>query len=386
MEHEAYLDNASTTKPRPEVIRVMQKVLEEDFGNASALHSLGKRAHTILEESREVVAQALGVEPDEIYFTSGGTESNNLAVCGACRARGKQAGQIITSALEHPSVTRSVRGLKREGWPVSYVEAVEGNFDLASCEQYFQKNTILATVMTVQNELGYIMPIKEVCDLRDKYAPQALVHTDAVQALGKVPLPLREWGVDMASFSAHKIGGPKGIGALYVKRGTHLFTTAFGGGQERGLRSGTEAVFLIAGFAEAMKQTYATFDVDRRATCSLWNYLVKRLRSEIPSVIINSREDGSPYICNITVPGMNNQKALDYLSDNGIYISKAAACESNHTTVAPGTWRPKHPLSLQAAGIPLSLGRNTLRISFGYDTTQDAVDRFVDVLVAYLVQ
>ena len=190
----------------------------------------------------------------------------------------------------------------------------------------------------------------------------------------------------MASFSAHKIGGPKGIGALYVKRGTHLFTTAFGGGQERGLRSGTEAVFLIAGFAEAMKQTYATFDVDRRATRSLWNYLVKRLRSEIPSVIINSREDGSPYICNITVPGMNNQKALDYLSDNGIYISKAAACESNHTTVAPGTWRPKHPLSLQAAGIPLSLGRNTLRISFGYDTTQDAVDRFVDVLVAYLVQ
>lgn len=386
MEHEAYLDNASTTKPRPEVIRVMQKVLEENFGNASALHSLGRRAHTILEESREVIAQALGVEPDEIYFTSGGTESNNLAVRGACRARGKRAGQIITSALEHPSVTRSVRGLKREGWPVSYVEVVGGNFDLAACERFFQEDTILATVMTVQNELGYIMPIKEVCDLRDKYAPQALVHTDAVQALGKVSLPLREWGVDMASFSAHKIGGPKGIGALYVKRGTHLFTTAFGGGQERGLRSGTEAVFLIAGFAEAMKQTYATFDVDRRATRSLWNYLVKRLRSEIPSVIINSREDGSPYICNITVPGMNNQKALDYLSDNGIYISKAAACESNHTTVAPGTWRPKHPLSLQAAGIPLSLGRNTLRISFGYDTTQDAVDRFVDVLVAYLVQ
>lgn len=386
MEHEAYLDNASTTKPRPEVIRVMQKVLEENFGNASALHSLGRRAHTILEESREVIAQALGVEPDEIYFTSGGTESNNLAVRGACRARGKRAGQIITSALEHPSVTRSVRGLKREGWPVSYVEAVGGYFDLAACERFFQEDTILATVMTVQNELGYIMPIKEVCDLRDKYAPQALVHTDAVQALGKVSLPLREWGVDMASFSAHKIGGPKGIGALYVKRGTHLFTTAFGGGQERGLRSGTEAVFLIAGFAEAMKQTYATFDMDRRATRSLWNYLVKRLRSEIPSVIINSREDGSPYICNITVPGMNNQKALDYLSDNGIYISKAAACESNHTTVAPGTWRPKHPLSLQAAGIPLSLGRNTLRISFGYDTTQDAVDRFVDVLVAYLVQ
>ena len=381
-----YLDNAATTPLNTAAISAMTHVMTETFGNPSSLHAYGRQASKELREAREEMAKQFEVPARKLIFTSGGTESNNLAVRGACRARGKRAGQIITSALEHPSVTRSVRGLKREGWPVSYVEAVGGNFDLAACERFFQEDTILATVMTVQNELGYIMPIKEVCDLRDKYAPQALVHTDAVQALGKVSLPLREWGVDMASFSAHKIGGPKGIGALYVKRGTHLFTTAFGGGQERGLRSGTEAVFLIAGFAEAMKQTYATFDVDRRATRSLWNYLVKRLRSEIPSVIINSREDGSPYICNITVPDMNNQKALDYLSDNGIYISKAAACESNHTTVAPGTWRPKHPLSLQAAGIPLSLGRNTLRISFGYDTTQDAVDRFVDVLVAYLAQ
>lgn len=190
-------------------------------------------------------------------------------------------------------------------------------------------------------------------------------------------------GVDLASFSAHKIGGPKGIGALYVKRGTKMFTTAFGGGQERGLRSGTEAVFLIAGFAEAMRLTYRSREADNEAMRNIWHYTVKRLREEIPSVIINSREDGSPYICNISVPGMKNDKALKYLSDRKIYISKAAACESNHKTVAPGTWRPKHPLSLQAAGIPLSLGRNTLRISFGYDTVRDDVERLVSVLSAF---
>lgn len=375
-----YLDNASTTKPRPEVVRVMQNVLENDFGNASALHALGKRSRVVLEESREIVASALGVYPDEIYFTSGGTESNNLAIRGACRARGREGGQIITSALEHPSVTRSIRGLKREGWSVSYVDAVAGNFDLQACEQFFQQKTSLASVMAVQNELGYCMPVAEVCRLRDTYASDALVHTDAVQALGKIDLPLREWGVNLASFSAHKIGGPKGIGALYVARGTKMFTTAFGGGQERGLRSGTEAVFLIAGFAEAMKLTYCDREANYKNTRDIWLYTTDQLREKIPSVIINSREDGSPYICNITVPGMNNQQALEYLSDRGVYVSKAAACESNHKTVASGTWRLKHPLSLQAAGIPLALGKNTLRVSFGYDTVIDDINRFVAVL------
>lgn len=378
-----YLDNAATTKPRPEVIEVMQKVLEEDYGNASSLHALGRRAKAILEDSRKTVSDALGVYPDEIFFTSGGTESNNLAIRGACRARGKDAGQIITSALEHPSVTRTVRGLKREGWNVSYVEAVGGDFDLAACEEYFKQKTVLATVMAVQNELGYRMPIAEVCRLRDEYAPDALVHTDIVQAFGKIDLALHEWGVDLASMSSHKIGGPKGIGALYVKRGTHMFTTAFGGGQERGLRSGTEAVFLIAGFAEAVKQTFAHRAQEEERMRALWNRMVQRLNESISSIKINSRDDGSPYICSIAVPGMKNQRALEHLSDEGIYVSKASACESNHTTVAPGTWRPKHPLSLQAAGIPLSLGKSTLRISFGYGTQQRDVDRFVDALSAY---
>lgn len=381
---EAYLDSAATSRPRPEVIEVMRQAFEEEYGNASSLHAAGRRAKRILESSRESIAAALGVDSDEVYFTSGGTESNNLAVHGACRARGKDAGRIITSALEHASVTRSVRGLKREGWKVSYVDAVAGDFDLDSCRRFFKEGAQLASVMAVQNELGYRMPVGEVCALRDAYAPDALVHTDAVQALGKVPLPLREWGVDLASFSAHKIGGPKGIGALYVKRGTRMFTTAFGGGQERGLRSGTEPVFLIAGFAEAVRQAFASMEEEGRRVRGLWESLVEQLGCAIPSAIVNSRADGSAFICNFSIPGMPNQAALEYLSDRGIYVSKASACESNHETVAPGTWRPKHPLSLQAAGIPLALGRNTLRISFGHDTLQEDVDRLVAVLAEFM--
>lgn len=379
-----YLDNAATTKPRPEVAAAMVEAFEADYGNASALHKLGQRAKVILEKSRATVADALGVEPDEIFFTSGGTESNNLAIRGVCYARAQSKGQVITSALEHPSVTRSVRGLKREGWDVAYVEAVDGAFDLDALRGYLVNKTTLITVMTVQNELGYRFPIEDVVRLRNELAPGALVHSDAVQAFGKIPVRPGEWGVDLMTLSGHKIGGSKGIGALYVRRGTPMFTTAFGGGQERGLRSGTEPVFLIAGFAEAARLAAASLDSEQQRIRRLWNHLDQRLRAEVPGAIVNSREDGSPYIFNFAIPGMKNQEALEYLSDHGVYVSKAAACESNHTTVPAGTWREKHPLSLQAAGIPLNIGKNTLRVSFGYASQESDVNRFVDCLKEYL--
>ena len=387
---EAYLDNAATTKPRPEVVQVMMRELQ-NYGNASSVHALGKRAKRVLEDSRAVVATALGAEPDEIFFTSGGTESNNLAIRGSVMARGIGAGRIITSALEHPSVTRSVRGLKRaddgtcvEDCCVSYVEAVHGNFDLEACARFLQEPTTLVTVMSVQNELGYRLPIPEIVKLRNEYAPNAVVHTDAVQAFGKIDVPVHEWGVDLASLSAHKIGGPKGIGALFVKRGTDMFTTAFGGGQERGLRSGTEPVYLAAGFAEAVRCAFSDRQAEEMRVRGLWDRLRTRINAEIPDAVINSREDGSPYLFNFSVPGMKNQAALRYLSDHSVYVSKASACESNINTVPVGTWRHKHPLSLQAAGIPLTMGKRTLRVSFGYDSHEDDVDRFVDTLKAYL--
>lgn len=381
---EVYLDNAATTKPRPEVVEVMMRELR-NYGNASSTHALGKRAKRALEESRMVVADALGAEPDEVFFTSGGTESNNLAIRGCVLARGISSGRVITSALEHPSVTRSVRGLKREGdCRVSYVEAVHGNFDLEAYQRFLQEPTTLVTIMAVQNELGYRMPIPEITKLRDKLAPEALVHTDCVQAFGKIDVPVHRWGVDLASLSAHKIGGPKGIGALFVKRGTRMFTNAFGGGQERGLRSGTEPVYLAAGFAEAVRCAFADRVAEEARIRGLWNRMRVRVLAEIPDAIINSREDGSPYLFNFSVPGMRNQAALRYLSDRGVYVSKASACEANINTVPQGTWRHKHSLSLVAAGIPEVMGKRTLRVSFGWSSTEEDVDEFVDVLKEHL--
>lgn len=381
---EVYLDNAATTKPRPEVIQVMQQELL-NYGNASSVHALGKRAKRVLEESRACIAQAIGAESDEIFFTSGGTESNNLAIRGSVLARGIDAGKIITSALEHPSVTRSVRGLKREGdCRVSYVEAIQGNFDLEACELFLRKPTTLITVMTVQNELGYRMPIPEIVSLRNQYASDALVHTDAVQAFGKIAVPVHEWGVDLASISAHKIGGPKGIGALFVKRGTKMFTNAFGGGQEKGLRSGTEPVFLAAGFAEAVRCAFADRAAEEARIRNLWEYMREKITNEIPDSIINSREDGSPYLFNFSVSGMKNQAALRYLSEREVYVSKASACESNINTVPVGTWRHKHPLSLEAAGIPAIMGKRTLRVSFGYNSSKEDIDIFIATLKEYL--
>ena len=383
---EVYLDNAATTKPRPEVVQAMMRELQ-NYGNASSTHALGKRAKRMLEESRAVVAEALGAEPDEVFFTSGGTESNNLAIRGSVMARGVGAGRVITSALEHPSVTRSVRGLKREGdCRVSYVEAVHGNFDLEACSRFLQEPTTLITVMAVQNELGYRMPVPEIVKLRNEFAPDALVHTDAVQAFGKIAVPVHEWGVDLASLSAHKIGGPKGIGALFVKRGTKMFTNAFGGGQERGLRSGTEPVYLAAGFAEAVRSAFADRAAEEARIRGLWKRMRARVTAEIPDAVVNSREDGSPYLFNFSVPGMRNTAALRYLSERGIYVSKASACEANINTVPTGTWRHKHSLSLVAAGIPEVMGKRTLRVSFGYASAEEDVDVFVDVLKRYLAQ
>lgn len=381
---EIYLDNAATTPPRPEVVEVMRQQFADNFGNASSTHAAGKRAKRVLEQSRQAIAEALGCEPREVYFTSGGTESNNLAITGAMRARGLQSGQIITSSLEHPSVTRTIRGLRREGAKTVHIEAVHGNFDLQGLEMFLHHPTTLVSIMAVQNELGYRFPIGDIATLRDSLAPDALVHSDLVQAFGKVDTPVCDWSIDLASISAHKIGGPKGIGALYVKRGTHMFTTAFGGGQERGLRSGTEPVYLAAGFAEAVRCAFADRAAEEERVRKLWSHLHGRLVAEVPDFILNSRPDGSPYLFNFAVMGMDNSKALRYLSDQGIYVSKASACSSNVFTVPTGTWRPKHQLSLFAAGVPEVISTSTLRVGFGWNTQTSDVDAFVDCLKAFL--
>ena len=377
-----YLDNAATTQPLPEVVARMNEVLAESWGNPSSPHAVGRKAKAVLEESRAIIADALGVDPDEVYFTSGSTESNNLAIRGACLAHREHPGQIITSSLEHSSVTRTVRGMRRDSdWPCAYVEAPNGMLDLGQLRELLQAGpTALITMMRVQNETGWIFPIPEVAALRDELAPNALLHCDATQSFGKLPTCPREWGVQLLTAGAHKIGGPRGIGILYVQRGVKMFTTAFGGNQERGLRSGTEPVFLAAGMAEAVRIAVRDREENLRHVSDLRERAVAELRRAIPEVVVHAPEGGSPYILSFSIPGVPNAQSVRYLSDRGVCVSRASACEENHTTVSPGTWREKHPLSLQAAGIPLREGKETLRVSFFRQNTAADVDRLVSVL------
>lgn len=377
---ESYLDNAATVKPHPEVVEAVMSVMRDGFGNASASHARGSRARDLLESCRSVVADALEVDPSCLYFTSGGTESNNLAIRGACLASARQSGEIVVSCIEHASVTKTVRGLKREGWPVRYVGLSHGAFDASRWERAASDATVLFSCMSVQNEVGMRLDAQRVVDVRDRCAPRALVHTDGVQAFGKVPFFPERIGVDLASISAHKIGGPQGIGALYVKQGTPMFTTAFGGGQERGLRSGTEPLALAAGFAAAVRVTFDRFEESYAKCADLKKRLVAGVLELCPDARINSPDDGSPYIVSFSVPGWSNSEALAYLSARGIYVSKASACETLHADVPKAEWRKKHPLSLQIVGVPKALLDSTFRVSFSAGSTDRDVDRLLRAL------
>jgi cysteine desulfurase len=380
MYREIYLDNAATTKPYPEVVEAVARMLLEDWGNPSSAHRKGRDAKAVLEQSRETVASALGAAPSEIYFTSGGTEANNLAITGACLARNRVGGSIVTSTLEHPSVTKTVRGLRRSGRQVEYIDMRGGRFDFEHLSGALTPETSLVTIMRVHNELGYLYPTEEIVRLRDSAAPTVPIHCDAVQSFGKLDFTPAALGVQLASVSAHKIGGPKGVGALYVQTGTKMFTTAFGGGQERGLRSGTEPLPLIAGFAKAVELTMA----QRRQTLAhvtmVRNHLVRELHDRFPLVRMNSLPTGSPFIVNFTLPGVDNAQALQLLSDHNIFISTAAACTSNHSNVPAGTWRKKRPLVLELAGVPFEQRRHTFRIGLGRFNTTEEVNAMLALL------
>jgi cysteine desulfurase len=408
---EIYLDNAATTKPYPEVVEAVNKALVENWGNPSSSHRKGKDAKTMLEHSRALIADALGVKPCEIYFTSGGTEANNLAIYGAALAYSSRAssrdsaqsrdsassrdsaqgrssdyagGSLVTSTLEHPSVTKTVRGLKRSGWDVSYVNMRHGQLDFEHLKSALNNKTALVTMMRVHNELGWLYPIEELACMRDKYASQALLHVDAVQAFGRLDFKPKLLGAQLASVSAHKIGGPKGVGALYVEKGTALFTTAFGGGQERGLRSGTEALPLIAGFAKAVELTMSDREQTLAKVVALKAYLLRCLSERFSRLQINSLPDGSPYIVNFSLPGIHNERALELLGNHGVFISAASACASNHSTVPAGTWRKKNPLVLELAGIPPQLHKNTFRVGLWRQNSIADIDMLVELLVVLL--
>jgi cysteine desulfurase len=369
-----YLDNSATTKPYPEVTKKVVDMLKNVYGNPSSLHTLGKNSKLAIEKARQYIADALSVSFEEVYFTSGGTESDNLAITGACLANAGHGKRIVTTSAEHAAVTKTIRNLKRQGWEVEYIPSSGGKLDLDAMERAINERTVLVSAMMVNNEIGCIFPIKEIKAMIERKHSPALLHCDAVQGFGKLPFTAHGIGADLISISAHKIHGVKGAGALYVKHGVNMHTILFGGGQERGLRSGTESSPLIAAFGEAARLTFANLKQDIAHMTRLRDYCLQAIAEKIPMAVINSSRQGAPHIVNISLPGIANQTIVHYLDDKGIYISSGAACKSNHT---------RGPSVLESLGLSRMLADSALRISFSPMNTKNDIDALVKALAEY---
>ena len=374
-----YLDHAATTPVLPEVKDAMVAFLDVDFGNPSSVHSFERNAREAVEDARDRVAAAIGASPTEIVFTGGGTEADNLALKGAASKLRGNGNHIVVSAFEHHAVLDAAEWLKRQGYEVSIVPVTsEGVAEPETVVANVRHNTTVVSVMTVNNEIGTVQHIAAIAEAVKAGNPNTLVHTDAVQALGNMPVDVHAWGVDLASFAAHKLGGPKGVGALFVRSQVPVEAVIHGGGQERGLRSGTLNVSGIAGFgiaAEiAAKEVYEKSD----RLGALRDRLLDGIRSEIPDVVVNGRmEQRVAGNLNVCIPGTDGETMLLMLDQEGIACSSGSACAS-------GALDPSHVLL--AIGVSRSLAKGSLRFSLGRPSTDKDVDAVLKVLPKIVAQ
>lgn len=326
-----YLDNSATTRPYDEVIAESVKYMETDYGNPSSLHRMGITAEKALKEARKRMAFSLGAREEEVYFTSGGTESDNMALFGAVQARKRRGNKIITSQIEHPAVLESCRKLEELGFRIEYIPVDRnGMINMQALESALDDQTILITVMQTNNEVGSIQPISEMIELKrsvgNQLGTEILLHTDAVQSYGKLPIQIS--GIDLLSVSGHKIHGPKGVGALYIRKGLNILPYHFGGGQERGLRSGTENVPAIAGLGTAAELSSRNMENRIESMRTVKTYLTEGIRAEIPDIRFNSMEEGSPAILSVSFLGVRGEVLLHSLEQSEIYVSTGSACSS----------------------------------------------------------
>lgn len=366
-----YLDNASTTPVRPEVLEAMIPWFAEEFGNPSPLYPLGQRASDAVAEARQTIADLIGAKPAEVFFTSGGTESDNWAIKGFARANASRGRHIITSAIEHHAVLHTCEALEREGFEVTYLPVdSEGLVSPADFEAAIRDDTILATIMLANNEVGTIEPIKELAALAK--ARGVAFHSDAVQAFGHLPIDVNELGVDMLSASAHKLNGPKGVGFLYIRRGTKVENLMDGGQQERGRRATTENVPGIVGFAKAAQLAYEQLDAVREHQTALRDHAIRRLLAEIPQGKLNgSWEHRLANNINFSFEFIEGEGMLLQLAARGICASSGSACTS-------GSLDPSHVLL--ALGLPHEIAHGSLRLTLGPETTQEEIDYAIDSL------
>ncbi len=364
---EHYLDNSATTVVSEKAAQVALHMMTVEYGNPSSLHKKGLCAELELSKARENIASSLSVEDDEIYFTSGSTESNNTVIFGVAKAKHRLGKKIITTAIEHSSVMEACKKLENEGFTVVYLAPDEnGVVPFSAFEEAVDEDTILVAVMAVNNEIGSIHNIERIGKIVKRKNPDAHFHCDAVQAYGKIVLKPKKWNVDSLCVSAHKVHGPKGVGALFIKKGSRVLPLLYGGEQQKKQRPGTECAPLIAAFSAAVKE----FDIinNREYVASLNSYLKDELR-KLDGVIINSSEDALPYVLNISVEGIKSETMLHHLEEDEIYVSSSSACAKG-----------KKSYVLKALGLNDRLIDSSLRISFSKYNTKDDVDAFLESL------
>lgn len=364
-----YLDNSATTKPCPQAVEAMTKTLTENWGNPSALYRFGFEAGAALRTARHQVAAALGAEPDRVFFTSGGTEADNWAVFSTVKRLGKRGKHIITTAIEHHAILNCMKELEAQGYEVTYLSPErDGRVTLDSLKAALRKDTILVSIMMVNNEVGSVMPIAQMAKLTHKLCPDAYFHTDAVQGFLKVPFSAKTLGADLISISSHKIHGPKGAGALYISPRLKSFTPLLiGGGQESGYRSGTEGTPALFGFAAACAAVAPTARADAQREAALRDSLIAKL-SALEGVVINGAHD-APHILSLSIPGIPVQNTINLLQDAEICVSAGSACAKGHRS---------HVLTA------MNLSPEVIDASFRVSLCRDTVEAELDALVRVL--
>lgn len=364
-----YFDNAATTKPAESVIKAVCDCMENTFGNPSSLHTLGIRAQQIMDRARKNIASVLAVPPETVYFTSGATESSNLAIRGAAGTYGRRKKRVITTTVEHSSVKEAFNMLEEEGFEVIRISPREnGEFAPEDFIAAVDGNTFLISMMLVNNETGAVLPVKKVFNTVKRMNSEIITHCDAVQAFMKIPVKPNELKADLISMSAHKIYGPKGVGAIYVKKGIRLLKQNHGGKQENNMRGGTEAVPLIAGFGEAVEMLSGTFADRTEKLETLRRHFLEKA-GNMDGISVNSPENSVPYIVNISAVGFRSEIILHFLEEREIYISSGSACSKGAKSGVLGEF-----------GISPELEDSALRISFSHENTTEQIDEFISAL------
>lgn len=370
---EIYLDNSATTVCYEEVADLVKKVMLEDYGNPSSMHLKGVAGERYVKQAKDIFAKLLKVQEKEIFFTSGGTESDNLAIIGGAQANHRRGKHLITTKVEHPAVLQTMKQLEKEGFEVSYLSVdKEGLISLEELRKSLREDTILVSIMHTNNEVGAQMPIAEAGKIIKEYNPEILFHVDAVQGFGKSRIYPRKMNIDLLSVSSHKIHGPKGMGVLYKNEKAKILPISYGGGQQNGYRNGTENVPGIAGMGKAAELIYKGFDSDIEKLYELKELFVSGV-SEIEGTHLNGPKgrEGAPHIVSVAFPGIRSEVLLHTLEDRDIFVSAGSACASH---------KPQPSATLTAMGEPKEIIESTIRFSFSSFTTQEHIEETIKVL------